>query len=371
MSETVNQLENMEKKKSSIDYGKLFQDLLKHKRLFCKVLSIAFVVACVYALSLPSSYKCMVTLSPEMATTRSSGSLAALATSFGVNLKGALGNNTEALFPTVYPDLMNSTKFMTGLFEIPVTIEGDEEEGEPDRTMTYYEYLTTEQKKAWWSAAIGGALEWAVSLFTDSVPEPAKANPFRLTKKQARVVKALEKKIVCDVDKKTMVISIEVTDQDPVICATMADSVKVRLQKAITDYRTSKVRVDLEHNKKMLVEAKERYEKACDAYVRFADGNQKLFLQTARLKQAKLEDDMQLQRTIYQQLVTQVQQAEMRVQEATPAFTTLQNATVPVKRSSPVRKRIVLVFLFFAFVATSAWCLHKEGDLKPLLGLNS
>lgn len=371
MSETVNQLENMEKKKSSIDYGKLLQDLLKYKKLFYKVLGATFVAACVIALSIPSSYKCMVTLSPEMATTRSSGSLAALATSFGVNLKGALGNNTEALFPTVYPDLMNSTKFMTGLFEIPVTIEGDEEEGEPDRTMTYYEYLTTEQKKAWWSAAIGGALEWAVSLFTDSVPEPAKANPFRLTKKQARVIKALEKKIVCDVDKKTMVISIEVTDQDPVICATMADSVKVRLQKAITDYRTSKVRVDLEHNRKMLVEAKERYEKACDAYVRFADGNQKLFLQTARLKQAKLEDDMQLQRTIYQQLVSQVQQAEMRVQEATPAFTTLQNATVPVKRSSPVRKRIVLVFLFFAFVATSAWCFHKEGDLKPLLGLNS
>ena len=361
----------MEKKKSSVDYGKLFQDLLKHKKLFCKVLAITFVVACVIALSLPSYYKCEVTLSPEMSTSRSSSSLAALATSFGVNLKGALGNNTEALFPTVYPDLMNSTKFMTGLFEIPVTIEGDEEEGEPDRTMTYYEYLTTEQKKAWWSAAIGGALEWAVSLFTDSVPEPAKANPFRLTKKQARVVKALEKKIVCDVDKKTMVISIEVTDQDPVICATMADSVKVRLQKAITDYRTSKVRVDLEHNKKMLEEAKERYEKACDAYVRFADGNQKLFLQTARLKQAKLEDDMQLQRTIYQQLVSQVQQAEMRVQEATPAFTTLQNATVPVKRDRPVRKNIVLAFLFLAFIATSAWCLHKEGDLKPLLGLGS
>lgn len=361
----------MEKKKSSIDYGKLLQDLLKHKMLLCKVFAITFVVACVVAMSLPSYYKCEVTLSPEMSTTRSSGSLAALATSFGVNLKGALGNNTEALFPTVYPDLMNSTKFMTGLFEIPVTIEGDEEEGEPDRTMTYYEYLTTEQKKAWWSAAIGGALEWAVSLFTDSVPEPAKANPFRLTKKQARVVKELEKKIVCDVDKKTMVISIEVTDQDPVICATMADSVKVRLQKAITDYRTSKVRVDLEHNKKMLEEAKERYEKACDAYVRFADGNQKLFLQTARLKQAKLEDDMQLQRTIYQQLVSQVQQAEMRVQEATPAFTTLQNATVPIKRSRPVRKNIVLVFLFLAFVATSAWCFHKEGDLKPLLGLNS
>lgn len=369
MNETVNQLKKNEKK-SSIDYGKLFQDLLKHKKLFYKVFAITFVVACVFAISLPSYYKCKVTLSPEMSTSRSSSSLSALASSFGVNLKGALGNNTEALFPTVYPDLMNSTKFMTGLFSIPVTIEGDKKAGEPDRTMTYYEYLTTEQKKAWWSAAIGGAGAWIFSFFTDSVPEPDKeVDPFRLTKKQTAVVKALDKKIVCDVDKKTMVISIEVTDQNPVICATMADSVKIRLQKAITDYRTSKARVDLEHNKKLYEEAQERLRQVAEEYARFADGNQKVFLQSVRQKQSELEDKLTVQRGICRQLAGQVQQDEMRVQEATPAFTTLQNATVPVQRDGPVRKKIILVFFFLAFIATSAWCFHKEGDLKPLLGL--
>ena len=266
---------------------------------------------------------------------------------------------------------MNSTNFMTGLFEIPVTIEGDEEEGEPNRTMTYYEYLTTEQKRAWWSAAIGGAQRWVISLFTDSVPEPDKVDPFRLTKKQAAVIKAIDKKIVCEVDKKTMVISIEVTDQDPVICATMADSVKVRLQDAITDYRTSKARVDLEYNKKVYEEAEARLRQFSDEYARFADGNQKAFLQSVRQKQSELEDKLTVQRGICRQLASQVQQAEMRVQEATPAFTTLQNATVPVKRDGPVRKKILLVFLFLAFIATSAWCLQKEGDLKPLLGLGS
>ena len=349
----------MEKQKSSIDYGKLLQDLLKHKKLFYKVFAITFVVACVYVMSLPSYYKCEVTLSPEMSTTRSSSSLASLASSFGVNLKG-MGNNSEALFPTLYPDLMKSTKFMAGLFEIPVTIEGDKKTGEPDRTMTYYEYLTTEQKRTWWSAAIGGATTWFFSLFTDSVPEPDKeVDPFRLTKKQAAVIKAIDKKIVCEVDKKTMVISIEVTDQNPVICATMADSVKVRLQDAITDYRTSKARVDLEYNKKVYAEAQDRLRQ------------QKAFLQSVRQKQAELEDKLTVQRGICRQLASQVQQAEMRVQEATPAFTTLQNATVPVKRDGPVRKKILLVFLFLAFLATSAWCLHKEGDLKPLLGLSS
>lgn len=369
MSETLNQLENMEEQESSIDFGKLFQDLLKHKKLFYKVLALTFVIGCVITLSLPNYYKCTVTLSPEMSSSRSVGGLAALASSFGVNLKGGAGG-TEALFPTLYPDLMNSTEFKTGLFTIPVTIEGDEEEGEPDRTMTYYEYLTTEQKRTWWSAAIKGTLGWIISLIKEPEPESESVDPFRLTKKQADIIELIEKKIVCDVDEKTMVISIDVTDQNPLICATMADSVKVRLQQAITDYRTSKARVDLEYNKKMYEEAKERYDKATDAYVRFADGNQKIFLQAIRQKQSKLEDELSLQRSICQQLAGQVQQAEMKVQEDTPAFTTLQNATVPVKKAGPGRAKIVLAFLFLAFLITSAWAFHKEGDLKPLLGLD-
>lgn len=366
MNETVNQLGHMEEPESSIDFGKLFHDLLKHKKLFFKVLAMTFIVACVYTLSLPNYYQCTVTLSPEMSGSKSTSGLASIASSFGVNLSGAMGNSTEALFPTLYPDLMNSTVFKTGLFAIPVTIEGDKDAGEKDRTMSYYEYLAKEQKTTWWGAAIKGLF----SLFKEEKPEETEeVDPFRLTREQARIVKMIDKKIICDVDKKTMVISIDVTDQDPVICATMADSVKVRLQQAITDYRTSKARVDLEYDKKMYEEAKERYDRACDAYVRFADGNQKVFLQTVRQKQSKLEDEMQLLRTICQQLGSQVQQAEMKVQEATPAFTTLKNATVPVKKAGPVRSKIVLIFLFLAFLVTTAWVFYKEDDLKPLLGL--
>lgn len=370
MSDSVNQIKNMEDPKSSIDYSKLLKDMLKYKKLYYKVLGLTFVTTCIIALSIPNYFKCTVTLSPEMSGSKSSGGLASLASSFGVNLKGALGNSTEALFPTLYPDLMNSTEFKSGLFTIPVTIEGDSVKGTVDRTMTYYEYLKDEQKLPWWSAAIKGTMKWLVSLFKEE-PKSEGIDPFRLTKEQAGIIKAIDKKIICDVDKKTMVISIEVTDQDPVICATMADSVKMRLQKAITDYRTSKARVDLEYNKKMYAEAKERYDKSCEAYVRFADGNQKVFLQTIRQRQSKLEDEMQLQRSIYQQLASQVQQAEMLVQEATPAFTTLQNATVPVKKAGPVRSKIVLIFLFLAFLATSAWVFHKENDLKSLLSLGS
>ena len=79
---------------------------------------------------------------------------------------------------------------------------------------------------------------------------------------------------------------------------------------------------------------------------------------------------MQLKYNAYNQLATSLQAAEAKVQEETPSFTTLQSATVPVKKTGPKRARNVLIFLFLAFLGTTVWVLHKENQLKPLLGLN-
>ena len=358
----------LEDQESSIDFKKIFADLLKHKMLYAKVLPITFVLAAIFALSKPNYYNCTVMLSPEMSGSSSSKSgLLSLASSFGVNLGNATGGmGTEALFPTLYPELMNSVDFKTSLFHVPVTIEGDKEEGEADRTMSYFTYLTEEQKTPWWSAGIKAFL----SVFKSEEEKADTLNPFRLTKEQADVVKDIDEKVVCDVDKKTMVITISVTDQNPVIAATMADTVKTRLQNFITDYRTSKARVDLEYNRKITAETKTRYEKARQLYAEFMDANQDVILQTVRQKQTDLENEMQLQYNAYQQVAAQLLAAEAKVQEETPAFTTLQSATVPVKKEGPKRAQMCLIFVFLAFLGTTAWILYKEDDLKSLLGLS-
>jgi len=358
---------DMEEKKievleeSSIDFGKIFQDLLKHKALYYKVLPIAFVVAALYALSLPNYYSCTVKLAPELgANVKAGGSLASLASSFGVNLGGAQ-QGADAINPMLYPDLMNSVDFKTSLFEIQVTLEEDQ------KTFTYFDYLMNEQKAPWWSQAMKAVF----SMFNDqSSMVNEKVDPFKLTKEQTEIVKDIDKNVVCDVDKKTMVITINVTDQDPLICATMADSVKTRLQKFITEYRTSKARVDLEYNQKLYGEAKAKYEQARNRYAAYADSHRNVSSQSAQTKESDLQNEMQMQQQIYQQVVVQLQQAEMKVQQETPAFTTLQSATVPVRKTGPKRAQMCLIFLFLAFLGTTAYILHKENDLKPLLGLS-
>ena len=349
------------KGKSSIDCNKIFQDLLKHKRLYYKVLPIAFLLAAIYAISLPNYYSCTVKLAPELGSgAKAAGGLASLASSFGVNLGGGQ-QGADAISPTLYPDLMNSVDFKTSLFSIPVKREDDQQ------SFTYYDYLMNEQKASWWSQGMKAFFGLFGTQEEDSV---AKVNPFKLTKKQDAIMKAIDQNVVCAVDKKTMVITINVTDPDPLICATMADSVKHRLQNFITDYRTSKARVDLEYNKKLYKEAKNRYEQARDRYAAWADSHRGVSSQAGQTKEADLQNEMQMQQQIYQQVVAQLQQAEMKVQEKTPAFTTLQSATVPVRKTGPKRAQMCLIFLFLAFLVTTGWILYKEDDLKPLLGLS-
>ena len=346
--------------KMPVDYGKIYHDLLKYKRLYYIVLPVAFALAAFITLSVPNYYTCTVKLSPELSNrSTSTSSLVSLASSFGVKLGSGLGNSSEALFPTLYPDLMASVDFKTDIFKIKVKPEESEME------YSYYDYRKNVQKAPWWRKAFRVVADYIKSdeLESDTI------NPRKLSKEQSKMSKALEKDITCSVDKKTMVITLSVKDTDPVVCTTMADSTMALLQRYITNYRTSKARVDLEHNKKLLNEAKRNYEQASRAYASYADANLHTFQERILQRKAELETEMMLQRTIYQQVVAQYQQAEMRVQEDTPAFAVIQASTIPAKKSGPMRSVICMVFVFFAFLTVSVYVLCKEDDIKSILGL--
>lgn len=335
--------------------GQLWQDIKKHKKLYYKVLSITFVVSAIITLSIPNYYKCTVMLAPELSGgNKSTSGLASLASSFGLNL-GSANSGMDAILPTFYPDLMNSVTFRASLFPIKIHREDEME------TMSYYDYLKDGQKLSWWSAV----LKAVFSLFKQEETDSS-VNTFKLTKEQSAVVETIGEKVVCDVDNKTMVITIDVTDQDPLICATMADSVRVRLQDFITDYRTSKARVDLDYTRKLYAEAKAKYDQARSKYATYADANQRVFLERVRSEQSELQTELQLAETAYTQVASRLQLSEAKVQEETPAFTTLQPATVPIKKAGPKRADFCLIFLFLAFIATTVFVWHKESHLIPL-----
>lgn len=349
---------------SGIDFASIYAAIKDNRRLYIKVLPVAFILSCIIVLSLPNYYKCEVQLAPELSA--GSSSMLGRSSALRMLMNRTSGATSEALNPTLYPDLVNSSDFKVSLFDIPV------HKMDSTRVTTYYDYLVNDQKSPWWSSVIGGTLGWVAYLIAgdDTTEVSDVVNPFQLTKEQTSIVKALGKSVVCEVDDKTFVITITVTDQDPLICATIADSVRSRLQDFITAYRTQKARVDLDYTQHLYDSAKIAYDLAREEYATYADANQDLIYQTDRTTLYNLENEMQLQFNNFNTLAQQLQTAKAKVQEETPSFTTLQSATVPVKKAGPGRTKIVLIIMFLAFVGTSAWILYREGQLKSMLGMD-
>lgn len=352
---------NKGKNKSTevIDLRVIFRKIVKRKTLFYKVLPIVFVLSCAYILCIPRYYTTSLSLAPETVNSPSmSGSLGALASSFGFDL-GSMQSN-DAIYPLLYPDLMEDNAFVADILSVKV------ESADGEFECTYKDYLDMHQKSAWWK----GVFRSIGKLFPkkeEEIPIRIKnrENPYILSRRQEDIFNTAKENIGIDIDKKTNVIGISVTAQDPLICKTMTDSVKERLQDYVTKYRTNKARIDEAYYERLAAEAKKEYEKARNLYGTFADANTDLSLQSLRSKQNDLENDMQLKYNTYSAMVTQYQAAKAKVQERTPAFTVIKGAAVPIKPIGPKRMLFVIGMMILAFFITIIYIV--KDDIKRFM----
>ena len=346
----------MEKKKLNIDIKKIVKTAMQRKWLFIKVWVITFVLSCVWILPQPRYYTSEVSIAPESTDMKDAGSLASLASSFGVSLGNGSG---DAIYPQLYPDLFGSTQFLVSLMDIRVhTIDGEID-------TDYFTYMKDHQQKNILFEPFRLAIDWVKSFFKeDEARIPGKDgqrfDPFRLSKSDNDVITKVGDKIACTYSRTTDVVTITVTDQDPLVCALLADSIKEHLQVYITDYRTKKSRIDYEHYKKLTEDARASYDEARIAFARYADSHQDVFLQSVQTKIDDLENEMQLRYNVYTALNTRLEAAQAKVQENTPVFTTLTNATVPIKPAGPKRMIFVAAMLFLATCGTIGYLFRTE-----------
>jgi capsular polysaccharide biosynthesis protein len=177
---------------------------------------------------------------------------------------------------------------------------------------------------------------------------------------QDDLFKQAQGNIKCTFDKKTEIVSITVYDQDPLVCAIMADSTCKKLQDFIVAYRTSKARIDYEYYKKLCEESKAEYENALNRYASSADAHTKTVMAIYQAKVESLENEMQAKYNIYNSINTQLQTARAKLQEATPAFTIIESASVPIKPAGPKRMIISIAMMILSFFVLSGYILLKS-----------
>ena len=234
-------MENKEEHLKQIDVVAIAKEMKKHKKQYLIALPVTFVLSCLLILCVPRYYTSTAKLAPEISSF-SSSSLGDIASSFGFDLGGNSANG-DAIFPELYPELIESNDFMVGMFDVKVKSK------DGSINTTYYDYLATKRQTPWWSKAYNSVKQLFDTPDSTPVSKNGKVNPFQLTRRQDQIARLMSKNIKCDIDKKNYVISITVVDQDPLICATLADTVQAKLQDFITAYRTKKAKKDLEYYK--------------------------------------------------------------------------------------------------------------------------
>ncbi len=315
------------------------------------------VLGLIIAFSIPREYTTTVKLAPEVNETKASSNFSALASLAGVNTSSASG--ADAVYPMLYPDVVGSVPFLTSLFDTKVQTE------EGDAPIELTTYMEEDMKSPWWSAIIGAPFKLLALLKEDEPEDPTHTlDNFHLTKSEDDIVKALSDCISATVDTKTSVVTLDVTLQDPLASAILADTVVNRLKEYITDYRTNKSRQDLLYAEHLNAEAQAKYYKAQQIYANYLDRNQGLAFRSAQIERERLENEMALAYNLYNSTSMQVQKAQAKVQETTPVYAVITPATVPLKPSKP-RKAIILIgFTFLAFMSCAVWILFLQPMVK-------
>ena len=343
---------NTSSQEEDIDLLELVLKVWGERKFIFKACGYAVLVGLVIAFSIPREYTASAMIAPELSDNKTTGGLSSLAAMSGFNLNAT--STADAIYPDLYPDIVTSTPFITGLFNVQVK-DLDEEVD----TILYC-YLNEYQRVPWWSLITSApfkALGWVISLFTEEEEEGTTLDPFHLTKEEADIAKELSERINVSVDKKTGVTTLSVTMQDARISACLTDTVVSRLQDYITEYRTTKARQDFLFQEKLFERKKKEYEKAQENYAKFADANKNIILLSYRAEQERLENEMRLAYQVYTSVAQQLQMAEAKVQEITPVYTIIEPATIPIKASKPRKTLMLLGIVFLTGLCCVSWIL--------------
>ncbi|MBO4264253.1 MAG: chain-length determining protein [Bacteroidales bacterium] len=343
---------------ASVDLMPYVRKALASWRTILKWALAASLIGIIIGFSKPKEYTTRAVVAPEITTRTGSGGLSSLASLAGINMNTmAL---TDAMHPDLYPEIIRSSSFMIGLFDLPVDIEKRDTVIHTD----LYDYMVNHTRAPWWGYIFGlphKMMDGARRLFSrkddpDDAEGYAQLDSLRLTKQQEMVVKALSKCITAKVEKKTYVLMLRVTMQDRYIAAQVANAVIANLQEFVVRYRTEKARENADYYEVLYEETKDAYFKAQTQYADYLDSHQGLVGKRVMVEQQHLQNEANLRYQIYNQTAQNLLNARAKVQQESPVLVVVQPG-IASHIGKPSKVKLAFVWFVLGAALGAVWVL--------------
>lgn len=341
------------KKEDSLDLMKYIKQLWPYRIKIIKISCVIFVLAIVVALFMPKQYTVTLTLAPE-AGQNGEGMLSGVASMLGVGGFN-VGEDADALTAQLYPEIVASTPFLVDMLDTRVKTAN----GKMDTTLQAYiiSQFTFLQKVKSFPYVVKRKI---TDMFKDPIVLGEAGKTTYLTEEKNGLVSVLRECFEVAVDKKTSVSTIMVTLNDQMVTAMVADTLVVKLQEKITEYRLAKAVDDCRYWEEIYKESKEDYFNKQNEYARYVDTNKNIVLQSVKAEEERLENEALLAYQIYSNVATQLQMARAKIQEAKPAFVVVQPSIFPYEASGTSKATTVLVLTFLGVAIIIAWYLFGK-----------
>ncbi len=374
MSKKENKKKQVEDDEISINFGEIWRALLKYKFVIAITALLFAILGALYSLTLNNEYEASVKMVPESADSKSGGGgglggLSSLAGLAGINIGGASG--TDAIQPAMYPNIVESIPFLQELINAKIynpkikkwqVLKEYLKEHQSNAPIKLYDSEKLEEERAKKELSDTDLKDLNIP---SSLGQPL--GFINIDLKEVNILKKLKSYIKVEVDKKTMLITITCTLQNPVIAANLTSLVQNQLTRYIVNYRTEKVRKEMDFLTSRQAEARKRYDQALFTYSNYKDQNRNRFLNVAKTQEKKLQYEVDLAFNLYSSLTTQLSEAQIRVQKETPIFKVLEPARVPLSRTSPKRSLITIGAMFIGIFVSLLIVFFKSVNLKELL----
>jgi uncharacterized protein involved in exopolysaccharide biosynthesis len=322
-----------------IDLIDLLKKLYKSRKLIIYLTIIFSIIGVALAILLPVKYNSTTVFITQNQETGPS-SISGVASLVGINLgSGSFGGEIPS---TMYPKIIESVKFKRLLLNKVI----DEK-----NNLTLENYIT--------------------QYYTINEDEDQDISDLGMTLSEEKKFKILNKILNVSVNQKDGFISISSEMSNAEYSAKIAKFSREILQNIIIKNKIETARQNLIFSEGQLIEKKKEFDDIYSKLAFFADSNLNSVNSFVLNEKNKLESEFQIISAVVEEISKQVEQAKLQLKKDTPVFSTIQEAVIPIKKSSPKRIQLVIIFGFFGFIFSCVSILIGKPLINTFIEIKS
>ena len=354
-----------------IDIIALVSKVWVGRKFIIKSAVIAAVIGVLVAILTPNTYTASSMFTPNSSGSSPAGAsgLKGLASLAGINI-GSSMEGAKEISPMLYGKILESYTFKKELLEAPL-----KNLGEVTSLRDFFEQESSS------SSFFGTVKEYTIGLPSKIIgwfkSEPKEASlqfvegMNTISEEEFEYFKVIDEMLTLNINDKDGYLEITATSKLPQLAAQLVKNGENILQNQIIAIKTkssSELLVYLEEQytikNKLLIEAQ-------DNLANFKDRNLNISRSSFSNAQTRLEAELQVATSVFQNVVTQLEQVKLQVAKDTPVFSFLKPVVVPTEKSAPKRSLIVIIWLFLGVVISIGYLLSKEPLLDILKQIKS